>query len=138
MSKLAHSNQETMDELDRRRAIENGDGDLIPAQTGKHTPGPWHMDGDGFDSVAAQDCGTDGYEIFTKDAAGDVDLPICTICDVCDDDESQANARLIAAATKLLEAAKQAADLLQELKDGGAENPELEGLLSAINEAEGR
>jgi len=31
MSKLAHSNQETMDEIDYRAAIENGDEDLIPA-----------------------------------------------------------------------------------------------------------
>ena len=28
MSKLAHSNQETMDELDRRRAVENGDANI--------------------------------------------------------------------------------------------------------------
>lgn len=30
MSKLAHSNQETMDEMDVERAIENGDVDLLP------------------------------------------------------------------------------------------------------------
>lgn len=29
MSKLAHSNQETMDEIERRAAIENGNEDLI-------------------------------------------------------------------------------------------------------------
>lgn len=32
MSKLAHSHQPTMDEIDRRRAIENGDEDLLPKQ----------------------------------------------------------------------------------------------------------
>jgi hypothetical protein len=30
MSKLAHSHQPTMDELDRRRAIEDGNEDLLP------------------------------------------------------------------------------------------------------------
>lgn len=32
MSKLAHSNQPTMDEIDRRRAIEDGNDDLIAAE----------------------------------------------------------------------------------------------------------
>lgn len=30
VSKLAHSNEETMNEIDRRRAIEDGNEDLIP------------------------------------------------------------------------------------------------------------
>ncbi len=30
MSKLAHSNQETMDEIERRAAIEDGNEDMLP------------------------------------------------------------------------------------------------------------
>lgn len=33
MSKLAHTHQPTMDALDRKRAIENGDEDLLPRCT---------------------------------------------------------------------------------------------------------
>lgn len=34
MSKLAHSNQETMDEIERKRAIENGDEDCLRTALG--------------------------------------------------------------------------------------------------------
>jgi len=77
----------------------------------KHTPGPWEYDGDGFDSVAAQDCGTDGYIVFPRDKDGDPDAPVCEISDRLDDDEAEANARLIAAAPELLNA-------LQNLMNG--------------------
>lgn len=38
MSKLAHSHQPTMDEIDRKRAIRDGNEDLIPA--GHRAPRP--------------------------------------------------------------------------------------------------
>jgi hypothetical protein len=68
----------------------------------KHTPAPWKYDGDGFDSVAARHCGTDGYTVFPVDENGDVTGCICEIADCIDDDEAEANARLIAAAPELL------------------------------------
>lgn len=40
MSKLAHSNQQTMDEIDLRHAIETGNEDLIPMQKREG----WHPD----------------------------------------------------------------------------------------------
>jgi hypothetical protein len=69
-----------------------------------HTAGPWEYDGDGFDSAAAQDFGTDGYIVFPRDKDGDPDAPVCEISDRLDDAEAEANARLIAAAPCLLEA----------------------------------
>lgn len=56
----------------------------------KHTPLPWKYDGDGFDSLAAQDCGTDGYTVM-----GDDCYPICDMIDMGDDDQAEANAALI-------------------------------------------
>lgn len=70
----------------------------------KHTPGPWFYDGDGFDSLADADCGTDGYEVFTKDEHGDVNQPVCSLADTCDENETEANANLIAASPDLLQA----------------------------------
>lgn len=71
---------------------------------GKHTPGPWHYIGDGFDSCAAADCGTDGYTVITRDSEGAFEGTICEIDYQNDDAEAEANARLIAAAPELLEA----------------------------------
>jgi hypothetical protein len=58
-----------------------------------HTPTPWGDDGDGFDSVAAQDFDTDGYCIFPVDE-GTACGHICDLCDVEGDDEAAGNARL--------------------------------------------
>lgn len=69
-----------------------------------HTPGPWSYDGDGFESAAAADTGTDGYTVFSVDAEGQLVENICNIDDAGDDLISEANARLIAAAPELLEA----------------------------------
>ena len=69
----------------------------------KHTPGPWKYDGDGFDSCSAADCGTEGYTVMDDDC-----FPICQIDDRIDDDECEANARLIAAAPELLDALQKA------------------------------
>jgi hypothetical protein len=62
-----------------------------------HTPTPWGDDGDGFDSVAAQDFDTDGYCIFPVDE-GTACGHICDLCDVGGDDEAAGNARLMTAA----------------------------------------
>jgi hypothetical protein len=79
----------------------------------KHTPGPWSFDGDGFDSVAAQHCGTDGYIVFQ--VLGDDKLnSICEIDPQTDDSEAEANARLIAAAPDLLKALEIAEDMLKQ------------------------
>lgn len=77
----------------------------------KHTPLPWKMDGDGFDSVAARDFGTDGYCIFSVDDDGCYKDGICDLLNIVDDAESQANAEFIIRACnshyELLEALKQ-------------------------------
>jgi len=74
-------------------------------QKTKHTRGPWEYDGDGFDSVAAQDFGTDGYCVFTVDKDGLLEETICDLrADTIDDDEAEANAKLIAAAPDMAEA----------------------------------
>ncbi|HEX3747679.1 MAG TPA: hypothetical protein VHW09_27275 [Bryobacteraceae bacterium] len=61
-----------------------------------HTPLPWGYDGDGFDSVAAQLCDTDGYTIFPVDEDGICDgPPVCEIGYCGDDEEAEANAAFI-------------------------------------------
>ncbi len=74
-----------------------------PAQ---HSGGTWGYDGDGFDSVAAEDFDTDGYCVFTKDADGNITDQICELSPVGDDQVEQASAQLIAAAPDLLQACK--------------------------------
>jgi hypothetical protein len=78
--------------------------------TAKHTPTPWGYDGDGFDSVAAQDFGTDGYTIFPLDEEGMACGHICEMSEVEGDDEAEANAAFIVKAVNnhdsLLEALK--------------------------------
>lgn len=61
----------------------------------KHTPTPWDFDGDGFDSIAAQHCDTDGYTIFPVDEDGIAVGCIAEIIDTGDDEECKANAELI-------------------------------------------
>lgn len=70
----------------------------------KHTPGPWEFDGDGFDSLAAEDSGTDGYEIYSVDKNGQVLESVAYASIQLDDDIALANCRLIASAPELLEA----------------------------------
>ena len=61
----------------------------------QHTPGPW--------SLGTKDCG--GYPLMSE-----TEGHFCDICDVCEGNESQANARLIAAAPELLAACKRLMD----------------------------
>lgn len=63
----------------------------------KPTQGPCKYDGDGFDSVAAQDCGTDGYTVMDDDC-----FPICQIDDRINDGEAEANAEFITEAFNVL------------------------------------
>lgn len=76
----------------------------------KHTPTPWGYDGDGFDSVAAQHCNTDGYTIFPLDEDGDACGHICEMSEAEGDEEAEANAAFICKAVNnhesLLEALK--------------------------------
>lgn len=90
-----------------------------------HTPGPWHINKIGR-----------GYGVFTQDThqvAGIIGLT---------SERDEANARLIAAAPELLEAAKKLSALLHELhKEEDPEYlpaPELDDLDLAIQKAEGR
>lgn len=85
MSKLSHSNDETME------AIE---GQPVPDESGmqeaKHTPGPWHIN--------AVRC--EGDNVFAGNRR------ICNVYGDIGQDPFKANARLIAAAPELLEALK--------------------------------
>jgi len=73
--------------------------------TDTFTPGPWSYDGEDIDSevahLVAEEMGLshDGYEIFSVDADGEVDMPIGTALD-------EENARLIAAAPDMAIALK--------------------------------
>lgn len=69
------------------------------------TPGPWAYDGEDIDSDAArlvaEEAGLDhdGYEIFSTDAEGQVDMPIGTALE-------EGDARLMSASLDLLEVAE--------------------------------
>jgi uncharacterized OB-fold protein len=80
----------------------------------KHTPLPWGYDGDGFDSVVAQLCDTDGYTIFPVDEDGTACGHIAEMSEVEGDEEAKANAAFIVHACnnhyKLLEALQTLAD----------------------------
>lgn len=84
----------------------------------KHTSLPWGMDGDGFDSVAAQDFGTDGYAIFRADEEGHFISCVADIIDIADDDEAQANAEFIVRAVNgyypMLKALKEVLSVLND------------------------
>ena len=90
-----------------------------------HTPGPW---------------GYDGTEVHAEH------LVICNAYRSRTDDEGnwmpneevEANARLIAAAPELLEAARLANQELIDLGQGSSASPALRALWSAIAKAEGR
>ena len=74
--------------------------------TTKHTPGPWHIGvGNGEGSIFA-DNGRTRIEI-----GGTTLYPICQVNRKWEDEEDEANARLIAAAPELLQAIK---DLFRE------------------------
>ena len=60
-----------------------------------HTPLPWGYDGDGFDSISAQHCGTDGYTIFPLDEDGVADGHIAELSECHGDEEAEANAAFI-------------------------------------------
>jgi hypothetical protein len=94
MSKLAHSHQPTMDELDRKRAIENGDEDLLP----QSTPGPWHLldiEGKEAHVFAADNYQVADCESYKRSSA-----------------ECLANAKLIAAMPDLLALAIKTSELV--------------------------
>lgn len=92
--------------------------------SGKHTPGPWVKDRHG------QLRSPQGKQVGVWDAG---------IAWVQRDEESEANARLIAAAPDLLEALKQAVDREEYGKEEGDEVPQwLLDARAAIAKAEGR
>jgi len=61
----------------------------------KHTPGPWFYDGE--DTAASMDWEGCGYEVFTRDAEGSVEDPVCFALE-------EEDARLIAAAPEMAKA----------------------------------
>lgn len=146
MSKLAHSNQKTMDELDRRSAIEDdydentGIGVVFdkqpdsPQDLTKHTRGPWTYDGFIVREVASDA----GIAVIQNG------MHINPNIEIFDLDTQEANARLIAAAPKLLEALKLAEELCANLIDAVGDDEfnsnfkVIEKARSAIAEAEGR
>lgn len=77
----------------------------------KFTPGPWKWDGDGFDSVAAEDMDTDGYTVMTEDC-----IPICEI-DYINEEESKANTHIITASPKMYKALEGTQAMLRVCKD---------------------
>lgn len=85
---------------------------------GKHTPGPWY----------ATPQGSRGFEI------GEVEIGM-VIADGPGDPEAEANARLIAAAPDLFEAAKA---LEKCRRDKGWIGPALDQIAAAIAKAEGK
>lgn len=96
----------------------------------EHTPGPWRAvtatvreDASGLPCRAI--VGADGAFVALLDK---IDSP---------NKHGAEDARLIAAAPDLLAALVECEDLLAELADGGAENPELEIARAAIAKARG-
>ena len=99
--------------------------ELTMSSTTKHTPGPW--------STA----------IVVRDFASVIDEKhgqyIADVYDRSDDDgngETEANARLIAAAPDLLEAAKDVCSLLFSLENVDNEHPAYKALKEAIKKAQ--
>ena len=81
--------------------------------TAQHTQTPWKYDGDGFDSLAAQDFGTDGYTVMDDECT-----PICEMIDMGDDEEAEANAAFIVEACNNYERLKKEnAELTLALKE---------------------
>jgi hypothetical protein len=144
MSKLAHSSDDaTMDAIERQgRAREDKESQAMTQAENaerkvKHTPLPWGYDGDGFDSVAAQHCNTDGYTVFPVDEGGDCDGPsICEITDCGDDTEAEANAAFIVRACNAHYIYKEALEKLASLDGGTSEGNRI--AQSAIAKAEGQ
>ena len=76
-----------------------------------HTPGPWHIgSGNGEGSIFA-DSGRTRLEI-----GGTTLYPICQVNRKWEDEEDEANARLIAAAPDMLQALKDALEIFQTAK----------------------
>ena len=89
--------------------------------TAKHTPTPWGYDGDGFDSIAAQHCNTDGYVVFPVDSDGQCDgSSICEMTD-CGDEEAEANPAFIVLACNAHYIYKEALEKLASLGGGTSE-----------------
>lgn len=88
---------------------------LSPAQTAKHTPGPWH----GHSKLSSSENHT-GFRVYGPGASG------WTIAEVMPIDpdglEGAANARLIASAPDLLEALQTLLDALPFLSHSAIEN----------------
>jgi hypothetical protein len=82
------------------------------ATSSAHTPGPWHTDSIGADRVWILD-GEGNYlaEIVAKDECGFA----------APTDQQHANARLMAAAPALLDAARGLYDLIDELREEGCD-----------------
>lgn len=142
MSKLAHSNQETMDELDRRRAIENGDEDLIPAQAAKNTP-DWKVL-PYYGSAGENLMGFDIVEVGRRETSDRIAVVKLTDVYHGNKDTCKQRASLISAAPKLLEALKLAEELCTNLLDAVGDDEfnsnfkVIEKARAAIAEAEGR
>jgi len=101
-----------------------GELEVVKAE---HTPTPWKYDGDGFDSIAAADFGTDGYTVMSDDCD-----PVCEICDTGDDSISEANAALIVRACNAHDALVNA---LREAEIALCGGPNTSGLHLQINSA---
>jgi hypothetical protein len=88
----------------------------------KHTQGPWWFAQDPY-----------GFVI----GAGDFEIAFTVGSLHNEENQTRANARLIAAAPDMLESLIACEDLLSELEDGGAANPELTLARAAIAKATG-
>ena len=101
--------------------------------TKKHTQTPWHIGaGNGEDAIFAES------GRMRLEAGGTTLYPVCTVVRGWDEAEDQANARLIAAAPELLEAARLANLELIALGIGSSGSPALRALWWAIAKAEGK
>ena len=85
----------------------------------KHTPGPWKVQGDGYDAAAY----VMGRDLLVKGGAEDRIIAVCHSYRSADRISRSANASLIAAAPDMLEALKAAAEsagfqyMLHETRD---------------------
>ena len=119
-------------------------GDQMTEQ--KHTPGPWNLVPPNELPWALEDCGRPGEKTLTiiaENGYGVLSIPASITDGYPKSGVAMANARLIAAAPELLEAAKEVISLLEE--HGGVIVPHLldtdenagQRLRDAIAKAEG-
>lgn len=106
----------------------------------KHTPGPWYINEHPYANQPE-------YVLAMPGKTGDdcLDVVSVAIVEMCQNtltgwrsrEECHANARLIAAAPKMLEALKQVRDWLHDYR-GGMGVPQMQLILTAIEDAEGK